>query len=111
MDNYALKLSGKAELPEAITIGHNFRIICEGSIVSETIEDNDDGTKTHYYKFKPVIVETIDEKGTRLHAKDTRSRSQQLRSLLWKIWRETNEPIEFEQFYEDRMLEIIKSLY
>lgn len=111
MDNYAIKLSGKAELPEAITIGYNFHIVCDGSIVSETIEDNDDGTKTHYYKFKPTIVETIDEMGTRLKARDIRSRSQQLRALLWKIWRETNEPVEFNEFYDKRMLDIMKSLY
>ena len=110
-ENHVIKLTGKAELPKPLVIGHNFRTIIEGSITAETISDNQDGTKTHYYKFEPVIVETIDELGERMRAKDTRSRSQQLRSLLFKMWREQNVKQEFEDFYEEKMLEIIGNLY
>jgi len=110
IDSYVLKLSGKAELPSVIEIGHNFRVELEGSIVSETITDNDDGSRTHYFTFKPVIVEAITEKGERIRAKDTRSRSQQLRSLLFKRWRENNEPEEFEGFYDRNMVEIMSKL-
>ena len=109
MDSHAIKLSGKAESPEPIEIGHNFRVELEGSIVSETVSDNDDGTKTHTYLFKPVIVEAVTAKGERIRAKDTRSRSQQLRSLLFKRWREVNDPIEFEDYYDKKMLEIIQN--
>jgi len=56
-------------------------------------------------------VETIDETGKRLHAKDTRSRSQQLRSLLKKIWMEQNIPGEFEDYYDKEMLRIMSELY
>ena len=111
MDNFVLKLSGKAELPRAIELGHNFRVLLEGSIVEETIADNDDETKTHYFKFKPVIVEAITEKGERLRAKDTRSRSQQLRSLLFRKWREANEPISFEDYYDQAMVRIMGEVY
>jgi len=88
MDNYVIKLSGKAELPKTLNIGHNFEVELSGSIVSETIVDNDDGTKTHYFLFKPVIVETIDEKGERLRAKDTRSISRRIRSRCYVYWKE-----------------------
>lgn len=110
-DSYCVKLSGKAELAEPIEIGHNFHVELEGSVVSETIEDNDDGSKTHIYKFKPVLVEVITAKGERMRAKDVRSRSQQMRALLNKIWRETNEPIDFDTFYDKKMVEIMQSLY
>lgn len=110
MDNYALKLSGKAELPESLEIGHNIRTQLEGSITAETISDNEDGTKTHYYTFKPVIVEVIKQTGERIRARDTRSRSQQLRSLLFRLWREDNNPEEFEKYYDDIMVKLMNEM-
>ena len=107
IDSYALKLSGKAELPEPLEIGHNFRVQLEGSITEETIIDNDDGSKTHLYKFKPVLVEAITPQGKTIKARDTRSRSQQLRAVLFRKWRELNEPVTFDEFYDRIMLEII----
>ena len=110
-DSFVIKLSGKAELGEPLKIGHNFRVLLEGSIVEETIADNEDGSRTHYFKFRPVIVETIDEKGERLRAKDTRSRGQQLRSQLWREWKEGNEDITVEEHYEREMLKIMQERY
>lgn len=110
MDNYCLKLSGKAELEEPLAIGHNFHVALSGSITEENISDNEDGSKTHSFKFKPVIVEVITEQGERLRAKDTRSRGQQLRSLLWKQWRAANEPIEFEDYYDREMVKIMEQI-
>ena len=109
-DNYVLKLSGKAELPKRLEIGHNIHTTLEGSITSETISDNDDGSKTHYFTFKPIIVEALTEKGERIKAKDTRSRSQQLRSLLFRIWRENNEPKEFDSWYDEQMVNLINRI-
>ena len=111
MDSFVIKLSGKAELPQPLELGHNFRVLLEGSITEQTIADNDDGTKTHYFKFKPIVVEAITEKGERMRAKDTRSRSQQLRSLLFKKWRETNEPKGFEEYYDEQMVRIMSEEY
>ena len=88
MDNYSIRLIGKAELSEPLTISHNFRVKLEGSITAETISDNDDGSRTHYYTFKPVIVETIDQTGKTLKAKDTRSISQRMRARCYLWWRE-----------------------
>jgi hypothetical protein len=107
MDNYVLKLTGKAELPSPLKIGHNIKTTLQGSIVSETISDNEDGTNTHYFSFRPIIVEVLNETGERIKAKDVRRLSQQLRSLLWKRWQESNEPTEFEDYYNKRMLEIM----
>lgn len=110
-DSHCIRLSGKAEIEKPLPIGHNYKVVLEGSITAETTSDNDDGSKTHTFLFKPVLVETIDPKGERLRAKDIRSRSQQLRSLLWRKWKDTNEPIEFETWYDKEMLRIIEKEY
>ena len=106
-DSFVIKLQGKAELSAPLTIGKNIKAVIEGSITAETTVDNDDGSHTHYFLFKPVIVETIDEKGERLRSKDTRSRSKQLRAVLIRNWRETNENITEEEYYDREMLRII----
>lgn len=110
-DSYVIRLTGKAELPAPLKIGFNIHVVLDGSIVSETIEDNQDGSKTHYFKFIPVIVETIDEKGERMRAKDTRSRSQQLRSVLIRKWKDSEESITQDEFYEREMKRIIAENY
>ena len=107
MDSYFLKLQGKAELPQRIEIGSNFRVLLEGSITGEDITDNDDGSLDHAFKFKPVIVEAITKTGETIKAKDTRSRSVQLRMTLMREWRENNETISFEEYYDVEMLKII----
>ncbi len=107
MDSYCVKLQGKAEIPEPLKIGHNLRTTIEGSITSETIEDNEDGSFTHVYKFAPVLVELIKETGETIKAKDVRSRGQQLRGVLWRRWKNLNEPISFEEYYDQEMTRII----
>ena len=88
MDDYVIKLQGKAELPQALKRGHNFRVLLEGSIINDDERDNDDGTATHIYTFKPVIVETITEMGERMRARDTRSISTRMRSRAYLWWKE-----------------------
>ena len=107
-DSYCIKLSGKAEIPTALKIGHNIKTVLDGSITTETIEDNNDGTKTHIYTFKPVLVEVIDETGERIRASDTRSRSQQLRAVFFRRWREENPAESFDEYYDRKMLELIQ---
>lgn len=86
MDNYVIKLTGKAELPEPISIGSNYDVALSGAITSETISDNDDGSKTHVFTFKPVKVEVLNEKGKTIKARDPRSYSQKLRAYLYRSW-------------------------
>lgn len=109
MDSHVIKLSGKAELPEALEIGHNFRVKLEGSITAATKADNHDGTFTHYYKFEPVRVEVVTGLGKTLKGKDPRRRSVQMRSLLMKRWQEEGVG-EFEPYYDRKMLEIMQTL-
>lgn len=120
-DSYVLKLSGKAELPKRLEIGHNFKITIDGSIVSETIEDNEDGTKTHYFLLKPVIVEAITEKGERLRTKDTRSIHKRVRSRSWLWWKDNQINKTDEEVYEwyglhtilsfDEVMELLQKIH
>ena len=108
IDSYYIKLQGKAELPSPLEAGKNYKVEIEGSITQEILTDNQDGTGTKGFKFEPILVNLVDEKGERIKAKDTRSRSQQLRSVIWKRWKDENRPIEFDDFYDKEMLAIIK---
>ena len=111
MDSHFVKLLGKAELPEPLEISQNYRFLMEGAIEGTGKEDNHDGTYNHYYKFLAIKVEAINALGKRIVAKDTRGRSKQLRSLLWKKWKESNENVEFAQYYDGKMLQIMQELY
>lgn len=75
-DTYLLKVNGKAESPERIKVGHNYRLMLEGSVVSESMTDNNDGSYTYTGTFKPVRMEAAQDNGETLKLKDTRSRSQ-----------------------------------
>jgi hypothetical protein len=106
-DSYVIKISGKAQLPYAIKAGHNWRVSSEGSVVSETISDNEDGSFTHTYTYKPVRVEVMTPLGETLKLADTRSDSQLFRAMMFKIWKAQNDLRNFDQVYHDGMRQMI----
>ena len=106
-NSHILKLTGKAELPKSLEISNNFKITISGSITAITESDNDDGSRTFYYKFEPVVIEVIDEKGERIRTKDTRKKSQLLRSCIWRRWQDSGEDIDQDKFYDNFMDKII----
>ncbi len=108
-DSYVLKLSGKAELPERLSIGHNYKIGLGGSIVDETKSDNNDGSFTYTYRFIPVAISIIDDSGKTIQARDPRSRSQQLRAAIWREWQVKNSDLSFDDYYDREMLKLIQS--
>jgi hypothetical protein len=100
INSHILKLSGKAELPNEIEMSNNYSVKLEGAIDSFSVHDNDDGTFDKIYSFKPVRVEVIDRLGKSLKAKDPRKKSQQMRSLMMKKWRENNITEDFEIWHD-----------
>lgn len=110
ISNYILKMSGKCELPKEIAIGNNYSLRVSGAITGENTSDNDDGTMSKTYLFRPVLVEIENELGERIKGKDVRSRSQQMRNLLYKRWREQDEPISFEEYYDKEMVKIMSQI-
>ncbi|SRR6266481_4827239 len=107
MDTYLLRLSGKAESPNRIEIGHNFKVLLEGSIISETKSDNEDGNHTYTAVFKPIRIETLSDSGERLKLKDTRTASQIFRARIYGIWLKDDNGIEFKTYYENLMTNLI----
>lgn len=103
-----LKLQGKAELPREVEIGHNYHLSLEGSIVSKTVSDNDDGSATQTFTFKPVKLDLLDEKGESLRLKDGRSKSQLLRGRLYKCWLNSGSGLDKDTYYERVMDGIIR---
>lgn len=100
ISNHILKLVGKAELPKPIELGQNYHIALSGSVRTATDSDNDDGTLTRIYTFKPVKLELLNELGETIKAKDTRSNSQLIRSLLYKRWVNAASKMSFEDWYD-----------
>jgi len=109
-DSYYVKLSGKASLPEPLEIGSNYHISIEGAITGKDEDDNDDGTHSHSFKFKPVIVEILTPKGKTIKARDVRKRSQQLHSAIWKEWTVAGDNSDQEGYYDKRMVGIIQGV-
>lgn len=100
ISNHILKLTGKAELPKPIDLGNNYHISLSGAVRTSTDSDNDDGTISRIYTFKAVKVELLDELGETIKLKDTRSKSQLLRSLIYKKWVNAASQIPFDEYYE-----------
>ena len=109
-NEHCIKLSGKAFLPEPLEIGTNYTLKVSGTITSKTEDDLDNGTHLFSYKFLPVLLDVIEPNGKAIRAKDTRSMSKKLRSVIWKEWSDSQSSKDFEDFYVDRILGIIKRI-
>lgn len=101
--SHILRLQGKAELPHEIQIGSNYHIALEGGVTNFTQSDNEDGTHSRIYTFKPVKLDLLNPLGQTLTLKDARSKSQLWRARCWAIWKEHNISMPFEEFYDTLM--------
>lgn len=107
INSHILKLTGKCELPQSVEIGHNYEIALNGSIVSYTESDNDDGTVNRSYTFRPVSGEIKTELGEMLKLKDNRSNSTLIRQLVYKRWVNAASNESFETWYDKVCKEIM----
>jgi len=106
-NSLVVKFSGKAEISKELEIGRNYDITAQGTVTALTEADKNDGSHIIYYKFEPIVVELITDKGEKIRTSDTRSRSQQFRSIVYKIWRTDNNPTPFEEYYDKLMVNLI----
>lgn len=106
MDNYFIKITGKVNVPEMISIGHNYELLLKGSVTDEKKEDAENGYYEYTATFRPITGEAK-ILGKTLKFKDVRSRSTQLRSVLYKIWEGSEDPRESDTAYEDTMRYIL----
>jgi len=99
MENFYLKITGKANIPERLSIGHNYRLVADCSITSETKTDNENGEFDVTFKVEPVTVSISKDNGKIIKAKDPRKNSTKIRNLLYFKWKESNEAVDFEDYY------------
>lgn len=106
-NDYFVRLTGKGNIPEPLEIGRNYEVKVQGTITSLTESDLDNGSHAIYYKFEPVIIEIVNDKGESIRAKDTRTKSQLFRSRVWSIWSRTAVDVDFDTFYNGLMDNLI----
>ncbi len=108
-ETYYIKLTGKVNIPNELEIGHNFKVVLDGSVTSATRSDNEDGTFSLSYTFRPIIAEITKDHGEMVKSKDARSRSTQLRSVLYRIWESNEDKRPSDVMYDEVMKWIIKN--
>lgn len=100
-NSFFIKFSGKANIPKPLELGNGYKVEIEGSIENQTDHNNNDGTFDRDFKFVPVLCTIITDEGKKIKAKDTRSRSSQLRRTLYRLWEtDPKNPLEHEQHYD-----------
>lgn len=108
INSHILRVSGKAELPEAVEIGHNYHLSVSGSVVSVTESDNEDGTVNRTYTFRPVKIDLLNAQGRTIQLKDARTKSQLFRACAWKAWKDSKSDLSAERYYDELMANLIK---
>jgi len=95
---YYLKIHGKSNIPSALEIGHNYRLVADCSIVKESKSDNEDGSFDLVYTMVPVTCEVSKDNGATIKAKDPRKNSVKFRKSCWAVANNNN--IDDERFYD-----------
>ncbi len=98
-ENYYVKITGKANIPKPLSIGHNFRLTADCSVTSESRSDNNDGSFDLVYRLEPITVEVEKDNGEIIKAKDPRRNSVKIRNVFHRKWELLNIPIDPEDFY------------
>jgi hypothetical protein len=100
MENYYVKLRGKANIPSQLSIGHNYRVTADCSITTEQKSDNEDGTFEIVYTVEPITVEIQKDNGATVKAKDPRKNSQKMRNYLFKVYHDEGYCEDFDLVYD-----------
>jgi len=109
-NDLVLRLSGKAEIPSELQIGYNYDVHAQGCVTSLTESDKNDGTHVITYKFEPILIVLITDKGETLKLKDARSKSQLLRGAIWHMWKLDNKDVSQDDYYDRVMDGIIGNI-
>lgn len=96
---YFVKVQGKANIPNSLSIGHNYKLTADCSITSEQKNDNEDGTFDIVYRVEPITVEIQKDNGPITKAKDPRKVSQKIRNYLYRCYCEEECSESFEEVY------------
>lgn len=100
INSHILKITGKVEVPQKLTSGHNYKVTIEGAVPKMETSDNENGTFDITYTLKPIKVEFIDETGLTIKAKDPRRNSELARTQARAIWLDKSPNVDQEVFYD-----------
>lgn len=100
MENYFIKILGKANVPERVDIGHNYKLTADCSVTQEQKVDNHDGSYDIIFKVEPVTIEIQRDNGEIIKAKDPRKNSQKIRNYLFKIYSDEGYIEDFDKVYD-----------
>lgn len=103
INEHIIKFTGKATALNALELGHNYKILVDGEITTLTRSNNQNGTIDVIYRFEPIIATIEKDNGEVIKTKDTRSKSEQLRKVVWKLWTLTSTSMDKETYYEKFM--------
>jgi hypothetical protein len=106
-ETYYIKIQGKANIPEALSIGHNFKVVADCSVTQEQRDDNEDGTLDVTYKVVPVTAEISKDNGPTIKAVDPRRNSQKIRNYLFKHYHDEGVVEPFDEVYDAFTFEVM----
>ena len=100
METYYAKIQGKVNIPQKLEIGHNYRLVADCSVTSESKEDLENGEFSITSKLVPITAEISKDNGPTIKAKDPRKNSQKIRNYLFKIYANEGYTEDFDQLYD-----------
>ena len=109
VNEHIIRIVGLANIPEALLQGHDYKVLLDGSVVEIAEQNNQDGSVNLKYKIKIFGECQVKELG-KTPIKGTSKNytpSQELRFALRRAWNEQNEGLPFDDYYNNRMDEII----
>lgn len=99
-ETYFIKIQGKANIPERLTVDKNYRVACDCSITQEKKDTNENGTYNITFKAEPLTVDILKDNGKIVKAKDPRRNSVKLRNYLFKIYTAEGYSEDFDSIYD-----------
>lgn len=108
MNTHYIKIQGKANIAETLSIGHNYRIESDCSITSESKVDNEDGSYSITWKAEPVTITVTKENGEIIRAKDPRKNSQKIRNYLFKHYHNEGIVEDFDRLYDEFTMLVLR---
>lgn len=106
-NSYYIKIIGKANIPQALEIGHNFKVIADCSVTQEQKDDNENGTYDITYKVVPITAEISKDNGPTIKATDPRRNSQKIRNYLFKHYHDEGVVEGFDEIYDAFTFEVM----
>lgn len=107
---HQLKITGSAELPEALELDHTYLLGLEADCQSISKHSNNNGTAEYVYKLKLLKASIEKDSGQRIQTKDTRKQSQKLRQAIEFTRLEHGREETEEEYYEKCMIAVRHNL-